>query len=165
MAALGRVRFPQKWGRESDGTALAPAAAFTMQQSAGSLSLQTVRRVCIPLGDGPSLTGQRVLLVSGDPDFRAAAWRALGATGWEVEAAAHSGHALLAALRGGRLDVLVAELSSPETSGPALLERLRRHHPALRAVFLADAGTSPCEGVLVRPFTRDDLLSALRLSV
>jgi len=138
-----------------------------MQQSAGSFSVQAVRRVCIPLEDGPraGVAPRRVLLVSGDGDFRAAAARALGAAGCEVVPASHSGHAVLAALQGGRLDVLIAELSSEETSGPALLERLRRHHPALRALFLANAGTSPCEGVLVRPFTRDDLLSALPPSV
>jgi hypothetical protein len=31
----------------------------------------------------------------------------------------------------------------------------------LRAVYLGESGTAPAEGVLVRPFTRDDLVSRL----
>ena len=45
--------------------------------------------------------------------------------------------------------------------GAALAERLRRHHAGLRSLFMADDGTPEGDGLVVRPFTRDDLLAAL----
>ena len=33
--------------------------------------------------------------------------------------------------------------------------------PGLRSLYLAKAGTPECEGVLVRPFSRDDLVEKL----
>ena len=48
-----------------------------------------------------------------------------------------------------------------DTSGPALAERLRRHHPGALALYLAQSGTPESENVLVRPFTRDDLVARL----
>jgi len=45
-----------------------------------------------------------------------------------------------------------------DSSGPALVRILRRHHPDVRPVYFAQAGTPECGGVLVRPFTRDELL-------
>ena len=102
-----------------------------------------------------------VLLVTGDPDLRAAAARALTRAGYRVRLAAHSGHAVLASLL-SRVDVLVAELSGPDISGPGLAALLQRHHPGLRVVFMANPGTPEgLENVVVRPFTRDDLLARI----
>jgi CheY-like chemotaxis protein len=103
--------------------------------------------------------------VTGDMNLLEAAARALGREGYRVLTAAHAGHAILACLRGGRVDVAVMELSMADLSGPALAERLRRHCPKMRAVFFAQAGTPECEGVLVRPFTRDDLLAEVGLAL
>jgi len=68
---------------------------------------------------------------------------------------------VLACLRAGRVDLLATELSMDDQSGPVLAEKLRRHCPSLATVFFANHGSVECEGVLVRPFTRDDLLAAL----
>ncbi len=121
-----------------------------------------VRRVSIPV-DGPwAAAGQRtVLLVTGDGDLRGAAARVMGLAGYGVIAASHSGHALLAGLNGRPIDVLMCELAMDDVSGPALAERLRRYHPDLQAVYFANTGTPECRGVLVRPFTREDLLTGL----
>lgn len=121
-----------------------------------------VRRVSIPL-DPPDSTPPRptVLVVTGDSDLRAAAARALDGEGYEVLAAAHSGHALLRCLTARRVDAVVVELAMDDTSGPVLAERLRRHHPDALALYLAQSGTPECENVLVRPFTRDDLVTRL----
>lgn len=103
-----------------------------------------------------------VLLVTGDGDLRAAGARALAREGYRVRVAAHSGHALLAGLT-SRVDVLIAEFSAPDISGPALAEQLRRHHPELKVVFMANPGTPEgLDHVVVRPFTRDDLIARLR---
>ena len=102
-----------------------------------------------------------VLLVTSDADLRSAASRALAGAGYRVLTASPGGHALLACMSAERVDLLAAELSMDDMSGPALAVRLRRLSPGLRAIYFAGAGTHECEGVLVRPFTRDDLLLTL----
>jgi|SRR5687767_3436972 len=104
-----------------------------------------------------------VLIVTADRDFREVATRVLRREGYTVLTAAHAGHAVLQSLR-TRVDIAAIELSMEDVSGPALAERLRRHHPDLQTIYLAKAGTPECEGLLVRPFTRDDLLAELALA-
>jgi CheY-like chemotaxis protein len=101
-----------------------------------------------------------VLVVTSDVNLRAAATRALADRGHVVLTAAHAGHAVLACLA-NRVDVLVADLAMDDISGPALTARLRRFCPDLYAVYLGNAGTAECEGVVVRPFTREDLIAAV----
>lgn len=124
-----------------------------------------VRRISIRVDGGAADRQLTVLLVTDDADMRAAAGRALERAGYRVLTAAHSGHAVLACMRGGPVDLLVTELAMEEGSGPGLAERLRRHHPELHTVYLGKAGTPECDGVLVRPFTRDELLSQLEAGV
>ena len=104
-----------------------------------------------------------VLIVTADRDFREVAARVLDREGYKVLTAAHAGHAVLQSLQ-TRVDVAAIELSMEDLSGPALADRLRRHNPDLRTVYLAPSGTPESEGVLVRPFTREDLLSELALA-
>ena len=105
-----------------------------------------------------------VLLVTPDGDLREAGERALTRAGYRVRVATHSGHALLAG-RTARVDVLVTELAAPDISGPALAQLLRRHHPQLRVVYMANPGTPErLEHVVVRPFTRDDLLARIAIT-
>lgn len=124
------------------------------------------RRVSIPVKSaelettGPVLQ-RRVLFVSSDSDLRAAVTRILEGEGYSVQAVAHSGHALLLC-RTTQCDVVIAELSGPDVSGPALVDQLRRHWPTVAAVYLANPGTPEgVEHLLVRPFTRDDLVGRL----
>jgi MFS family permease len=46
-------------------------------------------------------------------------------------------------------------------TGVALAATLRRHHPALRGVYIADRPVQESAPILVRPFTRDELLDQL----
>lgn len=128
------------------------------------MNIWAVRRVSIPLREregGRAAERCRVLLVSGDADFRTAAARVLEGAGHSVVEAAHSGHAVLAAINEPCIHLLAAELSMDDQSGPALAERLRRYHPELRTVYFASSGTPECEGIVVRPFTREDLLAGV----
>jgi DNA-binding NtrC family response regulator len=102
-----------------------------------------------------------VLLVTGDADLLAVGARVLELAGYDVVTASHAGHALLACLTGARIDILITESMLDDMPGEALADALRRHHPALRSVFMADAGTPARDGFVVRPFTRDDLLVQL----
>jgi CheY-like chemotaxis protein len=125
-----------------------------------------MRRVTVPVKFGTVEADQprrTVLLVNGDEDLRAVTARVLTREGYHVITASHSGHALLAGLL-SPIDILISELELDETSGPTLAATLRQHHPGLRALHFANAGTAPAEGLLVRPFTRDDLLVGLTAS-
>jgi DNA-binding response OmpR family regulator len=102
-----------------------------------------------------------LLFVSGDDDLRTVAARVLGREGFQVVTAAHAGHAVLAGLTLDRIDLLISEMVLDDMPGPALAERLRRHHAGLQTLFMADSGTPEGEGLVVRPFTRDHLLAAL----
>ena len=75
--------------------------------------------------------------------------------------AAHAGHALLSGLTLDRIDILISEMALDDMPGAALADRLRRNHAGLRSLFMADADTVKGDGLLVRPFTGDDLLSEL----
>lgn len=119
-------------------------------------------RVSIP--QPTSSTGGRrpcVLFVSDDQDLRAVSARVLEREGYRVIPAPHAGHALLACLAGEPIDVLVSDLGMGDGSGPALAERLRRYSADLRTVYLGEPGTTECAAVVVRPFTRDDLVARL----
>jgi DNA-binding response OmpR family regulator len=128
------------------------------------------RRVTIPVTEnrpvGETATPlRRVLFVSADAELRAAVTRVLEDEHYIVQAVAHSGHALLLC-RTMEFDVVVAELSGPDLSGPSLVEQLRRHCPRLSAIFLGNPGTpEDIEHVLVRPFTREDLLERLHVAL
>jgi DNA-binding response OmpR family regulator len=110
----------------------------------------------------PSI-GQRgiVLIVTSDRNLCDVASRVLEGEGYAVVTAPHAGHAVLAALTLNRIDVLIAELTLDDMAGQRLAASLRRYHPQLRNLFVAQAATPRQDGVLVRPFTRDELLVGL----
>ena len=102
-----------------------------------------------------------ILIVTSDEDFSGVASRVLKAEGYDVVTAPHAGHAILAALTRPRLDVLITELQLDDMAGHTLAATLRRHHPQLRSLFMAQPPSPRLDGVLVRPFTRDELLIEL----
>jgi DNA-binding response OmpR family regulator len=109
--------------------------------------------------DATTTSSRTILIVTGDENLSAAALRVLHQEGYDVVIARHSGHAFLAALTQARIDVLISEVSLDDMTGQALAATLRRHHPALRSLFIADRPGR--QGTLVRPFTRDELLYEL----
>lgn len=140
---------------------LALGVPFGHCLSATDMKTVAVRRVCIPVtSPDPAPV---VLVALGDADLRAAASRVLDRAGCRVLTARHSGHAVLASLTGGRIDVLLTDLAMEDGSGPALAERLRRHNPDLRGIYFSDDPLDAADDVLVRPATADDLLAALGL--
>ena len=111
--------------------------------------------------DAPATSTSTILIVTSDKNLSAAALRVLQQEGYDVLVARHAGHAFLAALTQARIDVLISELILDDMSGEALAAALRRHHPALRCVFIADHVALSSMSTLVRPFTRDELLDEL----
>jgi DNA-binding response OmpR family regulator len=118
--------------------------------------------VAISKAEPATATCVVVLFVSPDADLRAVATRVLTREGYVVQTAAHAGHALLAGLMLDRIDILISEMAFDDMAGAALADRLRRNHSGLRSLFMGDIGTARGDGLLVRPFTRDDLLVELR---
>jgi DNA-binding response OmpR family regulator len=107
----------------------------------------------------------RLLFVNADADLCAAVARVMKGEGFQVQTAAHSGHALLLC-RTAVFDVVVSELCGPDISGPALVEQLRRHQPVISAVYLGSPGSPEgVDNLLVRPFTKDDLIERIQLAL
>jgi DNA-binding response OmpR family regulator len=106
-----------------------------------------------------------VLIVTADSCLSAVASRVLQRNGYEVLTAPHAGHAILAGLTSDRIDTVIAELHLDDMSGTALAATLRRYHPELRSLFLAQHDTPEQNQTLVRPFTSDELLQKMDASV
>ena len=105
-----------------------------------------------------------VLFVTGNADLRAVVARVLGREGHEVTTAAHSGHALLAGLECERIDILITDVQLDGVTGEWVAASLRRYHRDMHALFMANPGTPARAGVLVRPFTSDDLVREIDAS-
>ena len=122
--------------------------------------------MCVPTDARTGAERRRhVLFVNADADLRSVVTRVLERERFRVCAVPHSGHALLLC-RTQRFDVAIVELSGPDISGPALLEQLRRHQPALSSIYLGTPGTP--EGVdhlLVPPFTTEDLIGEIQTAL
>jgi DNA-binding response OmpR family regulator len=126
--------------------------------------MPTYVRVSIPLGPGwePCSAPPSVLLVTDDADLRGVTTRVLEEAGYLVMAAAHSGHAILASLQ-QPFDVLVIEQRMAEGSARSIAHRIQRYNPDVCIIRLcAQKSAATCDTDLVRPFTAEDLLSALR---
>lgn len=116
----------------------------------------------VPPSTDPAIGARgTVLIVTGDENFIAVASRVLQREGYGVVTASHAGHAILAALTTTRIDVLITDLHLDNMSGESLAATLRRHHPRLRSLFMTRQASLRQDGVLVRPFTRDELLIEL----
>jgi DNA-binding NtrC family response regulator len=77
-----------------------------------------------------------VLVVDDERFFREAIQEALASAGIACETA-DSGEAALAAVDESDFGVVVLDMGLPETSGVAVLKRLREQDPALRVIILA----------------------------
>jgi DNA-binding response OmpR family regulator len=104
----------------------------------------------------------RILVVSHDRDLLAVASRVLSRAGWDVAAAAHAGHAILACAQGEPFEVLIVEDAMADVPAAHIAARLRRYCPDVRLVWMCDRPSSHGEGIaVVRPFTADDLIGAV----
>jgi len=108
-----------------------------------------------------------VLLVEDDANLRAALSTALE-TGRYPVLAAGSGDEALAILEREHVGLVVSDIQMQPMSGRELLGRIRRHHPALPAVFMTACGTienavdvmrDGASDYLVKPIAADKLLA------
>jgi PleD family two-component response regulator len=120
-----------------------------------------VNAAALPVADAETPSPGTVLIVTGDGNLGAAVMRVLEQEGLEVVIARHAGHALLAAFTRTSIDVLIADVTLDNMTGESLAAMLGRYHPALRSLYIADRPARHAGRILVRPFTRDELLHEL----
>jgi NO-binding membrane sensor protein with MHYT domain/nitrogen-specific signal transduction histidine kinase/ActR/RegA family two-component response regulator len=141
------------------GTGLGLATVYgIVAQSGGSISVYSepghgstfcvyFRQLAEPAPPGPArvariteqLGGRETVLVVEDEDaVRDFAARALRQYGYSVLVARRAQEALLiAAEHPGAIDVVLADVIMPHTSGPGLMTKLRELRPAARVVFMS----------------------------
>lgn len=111
----------------------------------------------------------RVLVVNDDPGMRDGVAMSLKRSGLQVDLAREGGEALRLTRQGG-YDAVVADLHPTGTDGLQLSARLKAVDPALPVLLIAAAGEPESARlsafeVLYRPFSADDLSSALQKAV
>lgn len=115
----------------------------------------------------------RVLVVDDRPDVRLSLLYMLEASGFDV-AEAEDGRQALSRLSSQSFDVILADLSMPVLDGLGLI-RIVRERPRPRPVLIAMTGSAHldsgealneavgvADAVLTKPFTREQLLRAIR---
>ena len=122
-----------------------------------------------PSDPGPLSSGQGTLLVVAADDTNSSlARRTLTICGYTViEARDEAGAVDALDTCRQPVDLLVADVDLPGATGPALLDRLRRHTPGLRVLYLVNDGDRLAGGAptLTRPFTSHDLATAVAAAV
>lgn len=112
----------------------------------------------------------RILVVDDDPQVFESIQSALAGEGHALECALDAARGL-ARLQQEPADLVIADLIMPGMNGVQFLKEMRRHHPELKCVILAEQGISAellaavreqvCD-LLTKPFAPKDLQSAVR---
>ncbi|OJF11590.1 hybrid sensor histidine kinase/response regulator [Couchioplanes caeruleus] len=182
--------FTTKPNHEATGLGLATVYGI-VTQAGGSVSLAsepgvgTTATVLLPASEGakpepepesgPAVTagcGETLLVVDDEAALREVAGRILSGAGYRVLAADGGAQALeLARLHDGAIDLLVSDVVMPGMLGKELADRLTDVRPDTRVLYmsgyaqpvLASKGTlDPGVALLEKPFTAEDLLTAVR---
>lgn len=114
----------------------------------------------------------RILIVDDEQDIRDIARLLLESAGYMV-LCAEDGRTALKLIEDERVDLVVTDMLMPEMDGVELINELRRRRPNQRIMAISGGGRAPKEsylqiahlcgaqGVLAKPFNRDQLLKAV----
>lgn len=178
---------------KGQGTGLGLATAYgIVKQAGGDLTIDsavgrgTTVDIYLPATDEPlqpgrpataarAATGQTILLAEDEDGLRAVATRILTNAGYHVLSAANGEEALeLARRHDGTIHAALTDVVMPRMNGPELAKALRVQRPGTPVLFMSgfaaplmtDQGIlEPGVTVVGKPFTRDDLLSALNATL
>jgi CheY-like chemotaxis protein/anti-sigma regulatory factor (Ser/Thr protein kinase) len=116
---------------------------------------------------GPGRGGESILLVEDNAELRELVRLFLASAGYRVQAVGRPGEAeALWKTEKDGIDLLITDMVMPEKSGKDLAKALLAAKPGLKTLFIS--GYSPSRngfgewGFLQKPFTRDELLGAVR---
>jgi len=162
------VFFPLLSDYDKVGPSLAQHGPVTSYDAASKASAASaVNEQELPV----SARGKTVLLVEDEPMVRTVGKRQLEQLGLNVLTVANGIEAvrLFAACHGEGIDVVVLDLLMPEMSGDQVLTELRKIRPSVPVVIASGYGHEGLEtrigghveGVLHKPYTRANLVSAL----
>lgn len=118
--------------------------------------------------DVPSSVRTRVLVVDDEPSIRMVTRVMLERAGYAVEEAADAAEAVRrAAPIGGPFAAVLLDVSLPDRSGVEVLAQLRVLVPHVRVILMsgraeADVPDHGADGYLSKPFSRDQLIAAVR---
>ncbi|MGD9524615.1 MAG: response regulator [Gemmatimonadales bacterium] len=116
-------------------------------------------------------TDDAVLVVDDDDWVRSVTVRALKRAGYGVLEAGSADEALdlLRDVAGGCIRAVLTDIAMPGMTGGELASRIRAAHPTVRMVFMTGRGAAaaaavagPADGVLLKPFSRAELLAAIQ---
>jgi PAS domain S-box-containing protein len=159
--AAGSVRLSSEPGRGTMVTIRLPAAEDAPQQHATTSGVTGA-----PRGDGES-----ILLVEDEPDVLQTAKRVLEGHGYRVVARSKTSDAIeYLSSAAERVDLLVTDVVMPGPSGVQLARQARALRPGLPILFMsgyapeivAAQGVDEGGSLISKPFTRDELLAAVR---
>ena len=114
---------------------------------------------------------RRILFVDDDPDVALFASRVLGDAGFEVLLGGN-GNVALETAQAEHLDLVITDLVMPEREGLETIMRLRKSYPSLPIIaisgafgghFLKGAATLGARATLPKPFSGEELLTAVRV--
>ncbi len=118
----------------------------------------------------------RILVIDDDDRFRSMLEQMLTKAGYEVATAAN-GHAGLQLQRAAPAALVITDLIMPEKEGMETIMELRRSFPAVRIIAISGGGRHGTQDflpvaaklgaarTLAKPFTRDELLEAVRAAL
>jgi two-component system cell cycle sensor histidine kinase/response regulator CckA len=112
---------------------------------------------------------ETILLVDDDPSVRTVARRILERLGYRIIEAQTAGDAVLVGERDGAIDLLLTDVVMPLMDGRELAERLRKHRPGLRVLYMsgyADGRVTPGSeerfAFVAKPLTSFELAFSVR---
>ena len=151
-------------------TQLGQGTAFTVYLPAAE---EHAQRVSLPVSAAaPRGLGETVVVAEDEDGLRTLLGRMLAGSGYQVVAARNGVEALEAARsRGGRVDLLLADLVMPRMNGAELAQELARLQPGLKVLFMtghtddAQVKDRLVDGdieLIHKPFSGEALLGHLR---
>jgi two-component system cell cycle sensor histidine kinase/response regulator CckA len=115
---------------------------------------------------------ETIMIAEDDPAVRELMCTLLAANGYTALVASNGAEALaVGASTAGPIHLLVTDVVMPSLGGRALVERLRETRPSIRVLFATGyvddevvrrGGLDPSDNLLHKPFTADQLLTAVR---
>ena len=138
---------------------------LTPEENTGSAG-----KVAAVSSDSPIAKSRRILFVDDDPEIVDVAKQILSRAGFQV-LSSQNGKQALAVFDRQPVDLVITDLVMPELDGLELIKELRRRSPALPIVaisgdfggrFLRVAMHLGAQGSLLKPFSREELLQAVR---